>query len=578
AQPIDVGSFTYLPTDQPAMSNLSPDKDNQELAANRTARYAMFEKMRGRIIRHINFDNRDVFGAPVDMQQSMQSPWYGRIGNFIHYKTQAWVVNQKLLFTKGDIVDPYILRESERLLRASGLFVDARVIALPLADNNNEVDVQIVTQDRWSLVVPLSYKPETGTGFVGLKEENFLGLGHEMEARIDYDEDPAIGTGITFNHKAANLFGTYVNSGANYVSKENSKNIGVKLDRKFFSAATRWAGGVDLGWIDDEDRIFLGDSLRSRIPFRRQEQSVWVGRALGFKFGSLGLREKTRFVVAASFSRVNHSTRPHVTADSFQIYGNSNLVLAAAGLTYRDYYQDNYLNGFGATEDIPIGGFLKFIVGFEDREFNQRYYSGVEAAFAVQFSKRGYLGVDFAVGSFRKDKEWEQTIYRLAAQYHSPLFERSKWKFRFLAKNELILGLNRFEGEEIILNDDSGIRGFDKDLLRGTRRLVLNLDANIFSPYNVLGFVIGGNLFGDFGLIGEDQRGLRKSTVYQTYGVGLRIRNESLARSTIQVALIYSPNDPDHDKGSFGVLLSSNILFGFRDFSISRPDIITFDK
>lgn len=529
-----------------------------------------------KIIREIFYDIRDVF-SPTVSENSPQSPrWYGDVVNILHNKTKSWVIRDKLLFSRGDSLDIFLLRESERLLRATGLFVDALIIVILLENNSNQVDIQIITQDRWTMILPISYNPEKKSGFASLKEQNIFGFGHQTEARVDFYQDPDVDPSFSFNYHAQNIAGSYVDGSINHISAREALTEELKFERKFFSTATKWVGGFNYLRLEEKDEFFA-DNVTTIIPLKWREQNYWIGRAFGIRYGNKSFRQKTRFIVSANVSRVKYLDRPLVNIDSLRLYENSDLLLTSVALLNRDYYQDFYVNRFGVTEDIPVGGFVKFFSGFENREFSNRYYFGFSAAYVSRFKKQNYFSFNFGAGGFLNKNIWEQKTYRMNTLFHSLLIKIRDWKVRLLAKNEFLFGTNRLAGERIFLDSENGIRGFENSVLIGTKRVTLNIDANIFSPYKLLGFVLGGNIFSDFGLIGDQNSGFNTGPLYQTYGIGIRLKNESLSPNTIQIALIYSPNNPGEKEGSFGFLFTSKV-FELGSLSIARPQILKFGK
>ena len=106
--------------------------------------------------------------------------------------------------------------------------------------------------------------------------------------------------------------------------------------------------------------------------------------------------------------------------------------------------------------------------------------------------------------------------------------------------------------------------------------MVLNLEARIFSPYELLGFVIGGVAFSDFGLIAESNRGFLSSKFYQGYGAGFRIKNESIINAAFELVFVFNPYNPQNKGAAFSVLLSTNFAIGIRQIGYSKPFVEPF--
>ena len=96
----------------------------------------------------------------------------------------------------------------------------------------------------------------------------------------------------------------------------------------------------------------------------------------------------------------------------------------------------------------------------------------------------------------------------------------------------------------------------------------------MFTPYNVLGFIIGGIAFADFGLIAGNGQILLNSRVYQAYGLGLRTKNESISNTSFELALVYNPYNPASGKSNTEISFSAAIVLGSRNFNFDKPGII----
>ncbi len=162
--------------------------------------------------------------------------------------------------------------------------------------------------------------------------------------------------------------------------------------------------------------------------------------------------------------------------------------------------------------------------------------------------------------------------------YHSPLVFKDGWKARFFVQNNYILGFNRFEGEQIYLNRSAGMPGFNEFSIAGVKRNVLDLEMRLFTPYNILGFVIGGIAFADYALISGENQNLLSSRVYQGYGFGLRTQNQSISKTNFELALVYNPYNPGSGKGKTEIIFSAAFVLGSRNFNFGEPATIDFSE
>jgi hypothetical protein len=98
----------------------------------------------------------------------------------------------------------------------------------------------------------------------------------------------------------------------------------------------------------------------------------------------------------------------------------------------------------------------------------------------------------------------------------------------------------------------------------------------IFSPYTVLGFVIGGITFANYGLISGTNKNILASRLYQAYGFGLRTQNESISETNFELALVYNPYNPTNGSANTEIIFSASFVLGSRDFNFDKPKTIQY--
>jgi hypothetical protein len=525
----------------------------------------------GKIIRKVTLRIINVAGPSIE-DKRYDSTWFSGIINSLHYKTRPWVIRERLLFKPGDTLNLRNIYESERLLRSSNLFVDAKIKVMQSDEYPNTVEVEVITKDKWTLTYLAAYNPGS-YAYLGIKDDNLLGLGHKADALITHNDDRAVSWGGRLRYTAPNLNGSYADLGFKLEANKKKSFKSLNLIRPFFTYDTEWIGGFELIWDSDKYQFFTNESELNLLPVKKNIQDFWAGKS--FTLDPEDGSANTNLIVAGRLSGLNYSERPFDPVD-YRIFENSTIYLAGAGIISRSFYKDRFVEGFGITEDIPLGYAVTIAAGFEKRELSDRWYFGFESIHSTFIQTRGYLSGRFGFGVFRNINTWEQTTYNLNIIYHSLLFENDNWKYRFFSNFDVLLGYKRISGEEIHLSSHSGLRGIDMLLVRGTKRTVLNLETRIFSPYELLGFIIGGIAFTDFGLIAKPTRSFFSSRFYQAYGFGLRIRNESIVTATFGLSLAFNPYNPRNNGARFTVLFSTSISLGIRQIGYSKPFIEGF--
>lgn len=287
------------------------------------------------------------------------------------------------------------------------------------------------------------------------------------------------------------------------------------------------------------------------------------------------MSETTRFVVALRTNSYDYVKRPEVRADTNKIYWNRKATLASIGFSSRKYERDLLVYGFGRTEDVPVGSLFSMTVGRESTEYGERGYGGIQFASGHYLpNKKGYLYGLFNYGSYYQGGKSQQGLIDAQLNYFSNLTPLGLSYYRQFINLRYTTGINRDPLETINISRNEGIRGISSDQLIGTQRLTLGLEGVLFSLKSIVGFRIAHFVFADFGMVTGD-KSVFKSSVYQGYGLGVRLRNENLTLNTFQIRIGYYPNIP---------ALSSPFRFGIegmsqlylRDFDISAPTILPF--
>jgi hypothetical protein len=535
-----------------------------------------FVPAEGKIISKINIKIINVSGPSVESDSGFQSTFFGSIANTLHFESREWVARNMLLFNPGDSLDAEKVSESERLLRSSGFFLDAKIKLRKHPVSRDSIIVDVVSQDRWTFTPLLSYNPKSEGFYFGIRDDNFIGLGHTIYATASYDQDPLKGSGGIIKYTAVNVAGSFINPSVYLETNKSITTKSISFQRPYLSTEIEWVGGLDLTAEHGRYEFFNNQSDIESYSYSFNAQDIWLGKS----YSSLGtldfLKNKILPFSSIRIYRTNYSKRPSPELNAGGLFENYVLYLLNLGVIRQKYYKDVYLGGFGVTEDVPVGGIISGTAGYEKRENTNRWYAGIRLIFSDNFKDIGYLSASLGLDGFRNINKWEQETLNLNLLYHSPLISFDKWKVRFLASNDYLYGYNRFRGEQIYLDNENGMRGFNSYSVFGTKKITLNTEALLFSPYSLLGFKLGAVAFADFGVIAPDDKNIFSGKLYQGYGFGARINNESIARAGFQISLVYNPVLP-LGGGDIKIQFSGNFILGSRPFGFDKPSVIKFN-
>jgi hypothetical protein len=532
----------------------------------------------GKVIRNIDIKRLNVFGTSVYDTNRIAKSRFEKFSNSLHISTKESVIrNSFLLFERGDIVNPAILKDNERLLRQQPFLHDARIYVEADSLKPNFVDILIVTQDTWSLTPIISFSSKNKYGLT-LDHNNFGGLAHQINGGFKYDANA--------KKQKRELFGKYtipyikkslITAQAEILYLEPIRSASIKVFRPFLTPSVKYAGAAEASMnfqtVFDKPR---GKDSTFFYPVNYTFGDIWLGRAFPILFGDKQLKERARIILAARASKITFNTRPKLTNDTNQTYQNRRTYLFSLGFSDRAYQRDVLIYGFGRTEDVPVGYLGAIVGGFEDAELGNRNYIGLKLAHGRYFKNNigyGYCLVN--IGSYLKKNKAEQGIISFEGNYFSSLFNLKTAKIRQFATFNYTKGLRRFNTvEERIDLSNEGIRGVRSDSLKGVKKLVFNFETVLFSRANIAGFRIAPYIFADIGMVNFGEKALLNGPIYQGFGFGFRLRNENLTFNTIQLRLGIYPNIPNIN--TFRLAFGGEQRLVFRDFDISAPDAVRF--
>lgn len=537
-----------------------------------------FNNYEGRIVRRIKIETLDPFGYSINDTTRKPDSWLHNIGNSVHLKTKQLTIRNLLLIKRNQPLDSLLVKESERLIRTQRYVRRVAIETTPIPGSKDSVDIYVRVLDAWSLTPNGSFSGSR-TSFE-LSERNFLGLGHEF--RNDFDKRLNTGeTSFLTRYRVPNIMNTYVNATLNYEiwrSYNSTKSFG--LDREFFSAYTKWAGGAYV-----EERL-VRDSLPDREGiyalqnFKSKAQDYWAGYSFKIYKGDTEEDRTTRLVTTARYLNRLYSEVPTIAYDSVGFYSSERFFMMSAGLTSRKFVQDKFLFNYDIVEDIPIGKVYSFTTGVQRKNFENRLYLGGKYAFGNLY-KWGYFSADVQLGSFFYKERTDQNVLRFGILYFTNIREWGNWRFRHFIKPDIVFGDNRMPiiTDQLNINEDNGIPGFDSRYLRGTKKALLTLQTQSYAPWNILGFRLNPFVSVTAGVIGDEQNKLYNSRVYSKIGVGLLIFNDYLVFNSFQLSVAFYPTVPGFESDQSNVFRTNSFKnndIELPDFQVGKPDTVPY--
>lgn len=528
----------------------------------------IFKIFEGKIIGSIRLKKVKIVSGSVHDTLWVDESQLSNVLNKVHIQTRQNILQGNLLFEVGQPLDAFVLADNERILRSLPYIEEANIYVKPRSSTQDTVDVIVVTKDIFSFGV--STTVVTADRFrAALFERNLLGSGTELRYTFFYNRTADSPVGHEIKYGIPNIKGTFISGFLRYTNSFEGEHREINFEKQFLTPQTEWGGAlnIDFGSAFHE---MLQDSMLQQISYTFDYQDFWIGRA--FRIG--GEKSRDNIVFSARFRNDNFKNRPFVSADSNQFFHDRKLYLGAITFRKLNYLQSNLILSFGEIEDIPVGYRAQVIAGWQEAEFGNKPYVGVELSSAQMIKNFGYLGADLNTGGFYNNKDWQQGVVDIKLSYYTPLSHLGTYQMRHLFFVNWTHGFNRLPGEFIQLRND--VRGLPVNDLYGMSEMVIKLENVVFTPWTAMGFKFALYTFGDMGFLSSDSRLFDRQTLYSSFGIGCRVRNESLVIDTIQLRLSYFPRTPG-DIDHWKLDLSSRYPYIFRNVQTARPEIIEYE-
>lgn len=177
----------------------------------------------------------------------------GDVMRWLHVTTRERVVRREVLLQPGMAYDPVLAAETERNLRALGVFRRALVDTVR---QDERLVLQVRTQDGWTTTPVFDIATAQGQTSIalGVVEGNFLGLG--AVAGVRYRSTPDR-TSWLFAYRQPRAIANRIGLTAQWDARSDGRFLFVGAGQPFFALSSRWAYGADLTDFD-------GDVLRFR--------------------------------------------------------------------------------------------------------------------------------------------------------------------------------------------------------------------------------------------------------------------------------------------------------------------------
>lgn len=490
----------------------------------------------------------------------------------IHINTSQKILKRYILFNAGDTINPNLVAQNSKLLRALPYLQNAFIQLHAI--NDHTVEVLVVTKDQisWDFV-PIYLSPEKWRFRV--RNSNIAGFGSEFSNNYLIDnkqKNKLVKNDLSL--KIKNIAGTFINAQMGYELSNDYNAFNFGLSRSFIPYKTNWAGGFQVNHYKQLEEFGLSNENKSSTYTKHNYSDYWIGRQIEInKKKHFIFKSPLWLIPSVRFSQLKYSDRPYSSFSNYN-FNNYFMILSSISASTKTYYKINYVNEFGKAEDIQQGFMVKFTGGYQKKENLERSYWGSSYAFRKKTRLNGLYYLLLDMGTFVHNQSLSQSTLKAKASYLFPLIHFSQQKLRNSFWIDYTIIKNRNDGARIYLeNPDNTSRVILSDLY-GTQKLIGHIESNLFTSLNLYGFKVSCFAAFEFGYIGFE-KSLFKRDMVSALSLGIRIKNDFLIFNTIQFRFtFYSENLKDYIHTNFDVNEMNQLRFD--DFSTGKPGVISY--
>ncbi len=526
-----------------------------------------FNQYEGMVIAKIEIEALEVFGPSFTNPDKKVDNWAERFANTIHTKSNLKTIEKQLLFKIGDIIDPELMYENERLIRKLPYLKDVKFVIEQDSIYSAFANVKVLTKDRFSFGASGGVNG-TSSGDIRLYNKNIFGIGHEFSVKFvgHLNQEPYLG--IETYYKINNIGGRFLDMELGYLNTFRDEGFIYNLEKPFITEEIKWGYGLSVNRLFRTERITNDDPIKFEEPLNESYYNLWAGHSFNLNTNNENL---TQLTLTASFHNVSFFEKPKIEPGNEHLFANRSMYMAGINLTQRRYVQDQLIYSYGITEDIPEGYKHELLYGYDANEFGDRHFFQFETSNGnLLLSRTGYVFMSTGIGGYFNKGNFEQGQINGELEFITKLVSAGSKQVRSFINLSYTLGIERYDLEYLTLRRFDHIRGFNSRTAIGQQRFSAKFEHVVFLPRQFYKFNMALFGFADLGIIGESNKLIFTQNYYSGLGVGIRLHNENLVFETFRFRLAFYPFHPS-DMSFVGVVLDEQSKSRFMSFEPVQP-------
>jgi hemolysin activation/secretion protein len=466
-----------------------------------------------------------------------------RWANALHIQTRAGVIENALLFKRGDPVSVAVIEETERLLRDQRYLYDVQI--RPVAFQDGVVDIEVVTRDSWSLIPGVSAARAGGENSSGirLREYNFLGTGTTLGVSHSSNVDRSSNQLLVANDR---VFGSRTAAGLSLARNSDGERYAASVVRPFYSLDATWAAGAAAVKDNRIDPIYNAGNVVSEYRHRQDQAEVFAGWSRGRIDGWV-----QRYSVGVSLLDNEFANEPGRVAPAVL---NADERLIGPFIRY-ELIEDRYVkvvnrDMIGVPEFFALGLASTVQLGWASTALGSSHdallYQGSVSRGFVPSAEQTLLASASIAGQYTDGRVRKQLL-GVDAKYYLP--QGKRWLFYAAASGDMLTHPDVLD--MLLLGGDNGLRGYPLRYQAGDKRALLTLEERLYANAFVWNlFRVGAAAFVD---VGRAWGGPHVNTANPGWladaGIGLRISSVRVStKDVLHIDLAFPLNATDDIK------------------------------
>jgi len=552
---------------------IKPDQAKQSTDKDLTENFARFLPYSGMTIRNVRIRNTDVIGQTVYDTLSRPTSFAEEMINKMHVYTRDAVLRRNLFVESGDTINPWLLADNERHLRSLSFIENALIYFVPVDDNT--VDLVYVVKDKIPYgVLPIYHSAKKQS--LRIWNANMMGYGRRLGTSISLEPERAPSLYVSGAEFGMNNIGkTFIDGKVQYNRSGDHQTGNIILNREFIPGLVHFAYGLEssFGTKKLPDYYFSDHLTQDYYTF--SDVNLWAGYQFAIGKQNDFTQRPVYFIPAIGLQTINFYKRPFISADSNRFFSRNTAFFASFSMSSRNFLQTSSLFVQARPVDLPYGYSISLINGITFNEFETMPYLGLDLRLARSFGRAGYFIGHTAFGTHITDGQAKQGTLSFYTGYISPVISFFGMPSRVLVSAGYQQGIDRFTNDSIYLRNSEETPGLRSNKLRGFVKSTTMIQLNFYYHKRWLGFSMTPYLFVSSGIIADNVADLSRKRSINGIGGGVRLRNEYLVFSSIQLRLVYYPYTPSDIPGFSIDFDETDNLSGFR-FSNWVPNYLGF--